>query len=114
MVASRPVLSRSRAACRLEAVADARFGLDELRADRVRFDLPPEVADVHAEILLRVTLRVAPHRPEQLPMRERLARMRDERAKEQPLGRREMEQFARAFDPSLLEVDANVAERRQA
>jgi hypothetical protein len=40
------------------------------------------MTDVHAEILLRVSGRVAPYRAEQLAMRERLSGMRDEGAKQ--------------------------------
>ena len=90
--------SGNRVARRLEPVADAGFRLDEPWTHRVGFDLSSQVADVDAEVLLRIAVRVAPHRSEQLLMRQRLPRVRDERAEQQPLGRRQMHELTGPLD----------------
>src|SRR5574338_639771 len=72
----------------LEPVAHTRLRHDQLRHVRVTLDLPPEVRHVHPQILLRVTVGVAPHLAEQLLMRQRLAGVPDHGDEQPPLGRR--------------------------
>ena len=63
-----------RSLVQLEPIAHRRLGPDELRAHGIELELPAELADVHAQILLRVAHRVAPHRVEELRVRQRPAR----------------------------------------
>src|SRR5215831_14234737 len=58
-----------------EPIAHAGFREDDARLGRVQLDLPPQVCDVYAEILLRVAERAAPHRVEDLLVRHGTAGM---------------------------------------
>src|SRR5438445_12925946 len=69
----------------LESIADARLSDDETGAHRVRFDLSPQTAHVHAQVLLHIARRIAPHCVEQLVMREGSPGMLQHCPKELPL-----------------------------
>ena len=54
----------------LEAVSDARLGDDDPRLIRIALELPPQVTDVHAQILLCVARHVPPDVLEQSRVRD--------------------------------------------
>src|SRR5579864_8955023 len=63
-------------------VSNARLGHDQGRAGGIGFDLPAEVGDVDAEVLLRVAGGTAPHGIEDLLMGQGAPGVRDERAQD--------------------------------
>src|SRR6266513_2735812 len=82
--------TRARSVSRLEAIAHAGLRDDERRTHGIAFDLPAQTANVDAEVLLRVPVRVSPDFGEQLPVRQRASRMPHENAEQVPLGARQM------------------------
>src|SRR5450759_519771 len=97
----------------LEAIPHRGLGPDETWAHRIHLELAPQLANVDAEVLLRVARRRAPHRAEELRVRERLARMRDEHAQQIPLRRCEVHLDARALHRAPREIDHEVVHRHE-
>src|SRR5215831_12404502 len=104
-----------------ESVAHARFREDDTRLGGVPLDLPPQVCDVYAEILLRVAERAAPDGVEDLLVRHGPAGMPGERLKDRPLDRRQADGRAAAArhpardvhgEPIALDDGRSRAERR--
>src|SRR5271157_4993840 len=96
---------------RLEAIAHARLRHDEPRPDRIAFDLPAQVCDVHTKILLRVPRYLSPDRLKELAMGEGTPCLGDHRPKQIPLDRREMNGLAVPSDRSRREINLKLADR---
>ena len=65
---------------------------------------------VHAQILLRIAIDVAPHRVEQLMVRERAPRIRREHAQQMPLHRRQTELPATSRRNATGEIERQVTD----
>src|SRR5487761_1978933 len=95
----------------LETVADTGLRDDELWARRILFDLPSQVGDVYAKVLLRVAERTPPHGVEDLLVGERAPRCRREAAQDLPLDGREVDGTRAARDAAPHEVDRQPVDR---
>src|SRR5215471_21188231 len=73
--------------CIAESVAHARFCENDSRLGRIQLDLPPQMCDVYAEVLLGVAERPAPNGVEDLLVRHGPASVSGERLQDRPLDR---------------------------
>ena len=82
-----------------------------MRVDLFDFDLPPEIRDMHPQILLRTSELSSPHCIEDLLVSQRLTRRRQKCGQNLPFDRREMQLRPLARDLSVDRVDQQVANR---
>jgi hypothetical protein len=88
--------------------------VDQTWTHGIILELTSELPDVDAQILLRITFVLAPHGIEELSMRERLATMRDERAQEPPLRRRQVDLRLATPNDAARQVDFQIADLQAA
>src|SRR5260370_7686033 len=98
----------------LDAVSNSGFGDNQLRPRGVDLDLAPQIRDVDAQVLLRVAELAAPHRVEDLLVREGAVRLRHERPQDVPFDGREGDRVARAPHHPAPQVDAHPPPRAHA
>lgn len=108
--------SRTKASSRhfvfgFESIPDAGFGMDEPWPNGICFDLSSQMADIDAEILLRISDSIPPDLMKELLMRERLPGMMDQGPQQCPLGGSEVHGRAIALHAAPLLIDDDVSER---
>src|SRR5436190_24364007 len=79
------------------------------RARRIGFELLPQSADEHPEILDLISLCRAPYLAQQMPMGQHLSGVGDEMAKQLELFGRELDLLASAADVPPDQIDRQIA-----
>src|ERR1700742_191579 len=87
-----------------KAIAEARLCDDDSRSRRIALDLPSEMRDVDAQILLRIAECTTPHRVEDLLMARRTRRVRREGAQDCPLRSRQLDLVCTTADGPFGEI----------
>ena len=103
------VALRARSLDEIEAITNPGLRHDVARPNDVRLDFPAQVRDLHAQILLRVSVgSAAPHLTKELLMGERPSALRRERAQNFPLRPRHMDVFAPDCQRARHQVDHEI------
>src|SRR5262245_46107749 len=93
-----------------EPIAGSGLGEDVARPGRIRLELPPELRDVHVQIVRLLAVAPPPNLAQERRVCEQLAGVAGEDAEERELVRCELDGLAADEDGPLLEVYAQVSE----
>src|SRR6266446_1402560 len=93
----------------IETIADPGFGKDVARAGRFGLDLLSQLTNKNAEILSLLRVVAAPHRAEQLPMREHFAGITNKVDHQIVFFRRHVDVRVLQRDRAAIEIDAKVS-----
>src|ERR1051326_3713543 len=92
-------------------IADTRLRDHDARRRRITLDLPPQIRDVHAEVLLRASELAAPDGVEDLLVGERSAARAHQRVQDLPLDGGQMNLSTIAIDAPRHRIDRETMNR---